>query len=253
MHAYRRFVQTEMDKRGWTAADLQRSSGLTKQNLSRLLRDEREQLQQRPDTETVHALARAFGVSDELVLSHVAEAMGLPTNRVEVAAAADLSNEELLRILAERLNRGGTHEPAPDPAATAPAPNRDDLADPAQPDGAIASWGIPDTPDERTAMVDRLRRVNLAELNAEDLRKVQAIVDELGRLPLLGDDEVFMEKVRAALRELPFTLRADLATHPGADERPWEQDEYGLAAKRGRNRGREARQRQDHDAEDGGA
>lgn len=36
-------------------------------------------------------------------------------------------------------------------------------------------------------------------------------------------------------------------------DRPWEQDEYGLAAKRGRNRGREARQRQDGDAEDGGA
>lgn len=178
MHAYRRFVQTEMDKRGWTAADLQRSSGLTKQNLSRLLRDEREQLQQRPDAATVHSLARAFGVSDELVLSHVAEAMGLPTNRVEVASAADLSNEELLRILAERLNRGGTHESASDHTATAPAPGRDDLADPAVRDGA---------------------------------------------------------------------------TTTRADDRPWEQDEYSLAAKRGRNRGREARQQQDRDAEGGGA
>lgn len=37
------------------------------------------------------------------------------------------------------------------------------------------------------------------------------------------------------------------------DDRPWEQDEYGLAAKRGRNRGREARQQQDQDAESGGA
>lgn len=39
----------------------------------------------------------------------------------------------------------------------------------------------------------------------------------------------------------------------GADDRPWEQDEYGLAAKRGRNRGRETRQHQDREAEDGGA
>lgn len=137
MHAYRRFVQTEMDKRGWTAADLQRSSGLTKQNLSRLLRDEREQLQQRPDAATVTALANAFGVDEKLVLSHVAEAMGLPTSRVEVATAADLSNDELLRVLAERL-RGGTHEPAPDPAASAPAPDRDDLADPTVRDGATS-------------------------------------------------------------------------------------------------------------------
>lgn len=44
----------------------------------------------------------------------------------------------------------------------------------------------------------------------------------------------------------------DLA-RPDADDRPWEQNEYGLAAKRGRNRGREARQQQDHEAEDGGA
>lgn len=38
-----------------------------------------------------------------------------------------------------------------------------------------------------------------------------------------------------------------------ANDRPWEQDEYGLAAKRGRNRGREARAQQDRAAEDGGA
>lgn len=38
-----------------------------------------------------------------------------------------------------------------------------------------------------------------------------------------------------------------------ADDRPWEQDAYGLAAKRGRNRGREARDAQDRSAEDGGA
>ena len=37
------------------------------------------------------------------------------------------------------------------------------------------------------------------------------------------------------------------------DDRPWEQDEYSLAAKRGRDRGREARQQQDREAEDGGA
>lgn len=37
------------------------------------------------------------------------------------------------------------------------------------------------------------------------------------------------------------------------NDRPWEQDEYGLAAKRGRNRGRETRQQQDRAAEDGGA
>ena len=187
MHAYRRFVQTEMDERGWTAADLQRSSGLTKQNLSRLLRDEREQLQQRPDAATVTALASAFRVDEKLVLSHVAEAMGLPTSRVEVAAAADLSNDELLRILAERL-RGGTHEPAPDSATAAPAADRDDLADPTVRNGAT------------TCPVDTNR----------------------GRSDVPAAEPAYPD--------------------PALGDRPWEQDEYGLAAKRGRNRGREARQ-----------
>lgn len=134
MHAYRKFVQMEMDKRGWTAADLQRSSGLTKQNLSRLLNDERVQMQQRPDGTTVTALARAFGVDEIVVLSYVAEAMGLPTARVEVAAAADLSNDELLRVLAERLSRGGTDERE---RADHEAPaDRDAVEDPAVSDGA---------------------------------------------------------------------------------------------------------------------
>ncbi|GAA1333786.1 hypothetical protein GCM10009592_28300 [Brachybacterium rhamnosum] len=151
MHAYRRFVQTEMDKRGWTAADLQRSSGLTKQNLSRLLRDDREQLQQRPDAATVTSLAGAFGVTENVVLSHVAEAMGLPTTRVEVAAAADLSNEELLRILAERLNGGGTHERTTPPAEPDTAPAGDNLADRTVPHGATSAPTKADF--DRAAMV----------------------------------------------------------------------------------------------------
>lgn len=52
---------------------------------------------------------------------------------------------------------------------------------------------------------------------------------------------------------------ADAKTHllqsgsADADDRPWEQDDYDLAAKQGRNRGREARQQQDRDAEGDGA
>lgn len=40
---------------------------------------------------------------------------------------------------------------------------------------------------------------------------------------------------------------------PDANDRPWEQDEYGLAANRGRNRGRETREQQDREAESGDA
>lgn len=106
MHAYRKFIADEMDKRGWTASDLQRASGLSKQHISRLLKDDRVHLQQRPDQTTVDGLARAFGVDPIVVLSHVAEAMGLPTSRVQVPDPAALTDDELLRILAERLRRG---------------------------------------------------------------------------------------------------------------------------------------------------
>lgn len=185
MHAYRRFVESEMDKRGWTAADLQRSSGLTKQNLSRLLNDSREQLQQRPEPATVTALARGFGVSEPVVLSYVAEAMGLPVSRVTVSDPAALSNEELLRVLAERLARGDAH---------------DQLAN------------TPDSPRPRRA-------------GADDV-------------PVEGDAQPD-----------GVTTRAD----GERDARPWEENEYSLAAKRGLNRGRAAREQQDRSAEEGGA
>lgn len=143
MHAYRKFVQLEMDKRGWSAADLQRASGLTKQNLSRILNDDRVQMQQRPDPATVAGLARAFGINEVVVLSHVSEAMGLPTGRVQISAAADFSNDELLRVLAERLSRGDrdAHDPlhSEEPGAPrSPSSEADasgDVESPAQPDG----------------------------------------------------------------------------------------------------------------------
>lgn len=139
MHAYRKFVQDEMDKRGWTAAELSRASGLTRQNLSRLLNDDRDVLQRRPEPSTVTGFAKAFRMSEDQVLSYVAEAMGFKPARISVSDVSALSNEELLRVLAERLNRGGTHERPADPAVAAPASDRDDLAGPAVTDGATTS------------------------------------------------------------------------------------------------------------------
>lgn len=168
MHAYRRFVQAEMDRRGWKAADLHRASGISPQSLSKILNDGRAQLQQRPDATTVAGLARAFDVDETVVLTHVAEAMGLPTNPVPILDVAAISNAELLRILAERLGERGSNGQQ-DAARMDREP---------QPDGI--------TPGER-----------------------------------------------------PPT--------------PWEQDDFDLAAKKGENRGRQARLQQDRDAEEGGA
>ena len=168
MHAYRLFVQNEMDKRGWTAADLSRASGLSRQNLSRILNDHRPVLQRRPEPATVQGLARGFGLDEEIVLRSIAEAMGFRLDPVPAQDASALSNEELLRILAERLGERGSNGQQ-DAARMDREP---------QPDGI--------TPGER-----------------------------------------------------PPT--------------PWEQDDFDLAAKKGVNRGRQARLQQDRDAEEGGA
>lgn len=170
MHAYRKFVQDEMDKRGWTAAELSRASGLTRQNLSRLLNDDRDVLQRRPEPSTVTGFAKAFRMSEDQVLSYVAEAMGFKPARISVSDVSALSNEELLRVLAERLNRGGTHERPADPtaAAAAPAQDRDDLADPAQPHGATTSRADIAFPEPRREDYERAAMTGTTDLDRLD-------------------------------------------------------------------------------------
>lgn len=117
MHALRAFIEGEMDRRGWKPVDLARHSGLSKQSISKMLADDREQLTTRIDDATAAGLARAFGTSPTVVLSKVAEAMGLPVGEtVTVYAAERVSNEELLRVLAARLAKAGEgreEQPAP--------------------------------------------------------------------------------------------------------------------------------------------
>ena len=104
MHAYRAFVQAEMDRRGWRASDLSRASGISRQLLSTILTDTRDSLRMMPAPETVAGLARAFSVPETTILQVVAEAMGLPTGeRVVVYDATRVSNAELAHEVARRL------------------------------------------------------------------------------------------------------------------------------------------------------
>lgn len=64
------------------------------------------------------------------------------------------------------------------------------------------------------------------------------------------------DNASAKRRGLEGPALTDGVTPDGSDaagERPWDADEYGLAAKRGTNRGRAARELQDRQAEEGGA
>lgn len=67
MHAYRAFIQSELDARGWTQADLVRHSGLRRQLLWNILNDDRDAISQMPEDKTLQAIADGFGIPVERV------------------------------------------------------------------------------------------------------------------------------------------------------------------------------------------
>ena len=96
-----------MDLRRMRPADVERAGGPSRQVLSKLLNDNRDSLDRRPDSATVQSLAKAFGIPVEKVLASVAEAMGLPTT-VTVAGLETATNQELLDEIRRRMER--THD-----------------------------------------------------------------------------------------------------------------------------------------------
>lgn len=179
----------------------------------------------KPKTPTIQKIADALGIDVRVVSEWVGQER---TERAPYAppAEADLLTDrqrravdEIIRaIVAERADsrdepRTAAHH------GTAPA-GRDAVEDPAVTDGTTSR---PDTGGHR------------AWKNARDRTAAAAVDTSQGGTE--ADANVHLLDSESTI----------------ADDRPWEQDEYGLAAKRGRNRGRESREQQDRDAEDGGA
>jgi transcriptional regulator with XRE-family HTH domain len=106
MHAYNRFIQEQLDARGWTAAELSRRSGISEATLSRIIKDPDERLAGMPDEETIGKLARGFGIKPGVIVAHAATARyGVPVGEpVEIANAAGVSDDELIRQLEHRLH-----------------------------------------------------------------------------------------------------------------------------------------------------
>lgn len=75
MHEFKRFIQQQLDARGWKQADLVRKSGLSKQHVSNMLRDTREHLGQMPDEKTIQALAGGFQLPAEVVRTAASRAL----------------------------------------------------------------------------------------------------------------------------------------------------------------------------------
>ena len=105
MHEFSRFIQEQLDARGWNRADLSRRSGLTESHLRKLLIDKRDRLPSMPEPDTIAALARGFGIDERIVIAHAAAACyGVPVEGpVEAAGPAALGTDELLHEIAVRL------------------------------------------------------------------------------------------------------------------------------------------------------
>lgn len=107
MHEFRRYVQEQMDARNWTQSDVANAGGFDRQVVYSIVHDTRDVLPSKPKAATVNGLAKAFGVSRETVLAHVAIAMGLPTE-LKRADVTDVSDDELIRELSRRLKGAGS-------------------------------------------------------------------------------------------------------------------------------------------------
>ncbi len=104
--------------------------------------------------------------------------------------------------------------------------------------------GIPATIARDPDLTDRDRRILLAVVR--EMQRGQDDDDQdvgtARRMPVAGDAE----------SDGVTPERRDEVADGERETYPWETGEFTLAAKRGRNRGRELRERQDKDAEEGG-
>lgn len=103
MHAFRRLITEQMDKRGWRAADLVRAAGLSPQQVSNMLNDDREFLDAMPKRDTMRSLAWAFRIDEGVVFQAAASAYGVPLGNVAPQDVTVLANDVLLGELARRL------------------------------------------------------------------------------------------------------------------------------------------------------
>lgn len=121
MHEYRRLVQSELDARGWQQAMLVRQSGLSRQMVSKILRDDRDHLGQMPDDSTMQALADGFGIPVDRVRKAAARSLVGYTDDGEPLTAdlTTVSIDALLNEIRRRVNDLTTQAPSTPGTTTA--------------------------------------------------------------------------------------------------------------------------------------
>lgn len=116
MVTFGEWLSEELRQRGWKQTDLARAAGLYRQTINRVIRDER----QRPDDETLQAIARALGYDAEYVyrqarrLPKQKNAEDRPLIQMLIEAAWELPDDELAELRAiALLKRDKAHKPSP--------------------------------------------------------------------------------------------------------------------------------------------
>lgn len=110
-HEYRRFIEQELDARGWQPPDLVRRSGLRRQLVWGILHDDRDKLGQMPDDSTLEGLAKGFGISVERVRLAAARSLdgyiddGQPSAFDLSSKSADELFSEIYQVLGELRGR----------------------------------------------------------------------------------------------------------------------------------------------------
>ena len=122
MHEFQRFIQSELDARGWRQADLVRRSGLSRQLISGILRDTRDHLGQMPDASTIQGLADGFGVPADRVRTAAARSLVgyVDDGSALTPALSEVSTDALLNEIRRRLDHADST--ATPPAAPAKEP-----------------------------------------------------------------------------------------------------------------------------------
>lgn len=119
MHEYRRFIQHELDVRGWDRSDLVRKSGLSRQLVHNIVTDVRPFLGQMPDASTMEALAKGLGIPIELIRTAAARSLvGYTDDGTALTIQLrDVSTDALLNEVRRRIDDAAPQPPTVEPSA----------------------------------------------------------------------------------------------------------------------------------------
>lgn len=219
LHSLGQLIQSVEDSKGWTLREVARRVERSGRTMSHayVAKLKREPIRS-VTYETIHALSVGLDLPERIVAAAAVESMGVhDIGTAEVGAAVAIARDPDLSERDRRILLAVVremHGEHTDESSTKAELNQAPPQGP--PPGGGHAVAYPAQPDGITSTAGAREPDT-----SRGVPGAGEVVEELDR--------------------------------PDADDRPWEQDQYGLAAKRGRNRGREARIQQDRIAEEGGA